>query len=272
MVRLRFTATDTKVRSASLLPLLSIFFTGCANSCFSGFWNPPNGTIGVAISNPPPACKLATPTGAIRIFVQVSGACESCSGSNRVHTVVLNLSGIDFHKSSNAAGESSGWQTLLPEHGSQPTEVEFLSDRMNAVSTVSTDDLPIPAGSYDLVRLRPTREQTRTDDKPLDRNPCGKAGLNCVIMADGHFCPLVFEADTLEFHLTSEATVGGLPFVVPNHDHELLIELKPVLSTPRRFGETTGSFVILPGRAQLEPRHREKDPTTVLFDYKSHGD
>lgn len=261
-MRLRFTDTNTKVRSASLLPLLSIFFTGCANSCFSGFWNPPNGTIGVAISNPPPACKLATPTGAVRIFVQVSGSCELCSGSNRVHTVVLNLSGIDFHKSSNAPGESSGWQTLLPEHGSQPTQVEFLSDRMNAVSTESTDELPIPAGSYDLVRLRLTRDQTRTDDKPLDRNPCGKSGLNCVIMADGHFAPLVFEADTLEFHLTSEATVGGLPFVMPNNDNELLIELKPVLSMPRRFGETTGSFVILPGGGQLEPRHREKGPTT----------
>lgn len=261
MVRLAFIGANTKVCSASLLTLLAILFTGCANSCFSGFWNPPNGAIGVAISNPPPACKLATPNGAIRVLVQIDGSCESCSESNRVQTVVLNLSGMDFHASANVAGESSSWQTVFTQPGKQSTQVQFLSGRMNVLSPESTDGLTIPAGSYDLVRLRVSRDPTGSDDEFLSDNACGGVGPNCVIMADGHFVPLVFEAGTLEFHLTSEAKVGGLPFVMPNSDNELLIELTPVLWMSRPFGEATRSFVILPGKAQMEPRPREGSAT-----------
>ena len=260
-MRLAFTGTGRKDCATRLLSLLSIFFTGCANSCLSGFWNPPNGTIGVVISNPPHSCKLATPKSAIRILVQVGGSCESCSESNRVHSVLLNLSGMDFHASANVAGESSSWQTILPKPGKQPTQVEFLSERMNALSFESTGEFSIPAGSYDLVRLRITRDTTGFDEELLSGNACSEAGPNCVITADGHFVPLVFEADTLEFHLTSEATVGGLPFVMPNSDNELLIELTPVLWTSRPFGEATRSFVILPGKAQMEPRPREGSAT-----------
>jgi hypothetical protein len=237
------------------------FLTGCANSCFFGFWNPPSGTIGTVISNPPPTCKLAAPKGAVRVAVQVSGSCASCSGSNRVHAVVLNLGGIDVHSSANAAGQSSGWQPLLPEPGKDPTQVELLSEKTNAFSTDSTEELAIPAGSYDLVRLRLTRDQTRVDDKPLLGNACGKAEPNCVIMADGQIAHLVFEADTLEFLLTSEATVGGLPIILPDSNNELFIELTPVLSMARPFGEATRSFIIFPGRARIEPRPGGKAPT-----------
>lgn len=80
-------------------------------------------------------------------------------------------------------------------------------------------------------------------------------------MLDGQFARVVFESDVLLFHLTSEATVGGLPFVIPNSDNELLIELKPVLVMARPFGEGARSFVILPGRAQIEPRPREESAT-----------
>lgn len=260
MVRLVFGANTTKACNANLLAFLSIFFTGCANSCVSGFWNPPNGTVGVTVGNPPPTCKLATPKGAIRIAVQVSDSCESCSGANRVHAVVLNLSGIDFRASADAAGESSSWQPLLPEPGRQ---FEFLREKINVISSESmesTEELPIPAGSYDLVRLRLSRDQTRVDDRPLSGNACGETGPNCVIMADGQIAPLLFEPDALAFHLTSEAT-GKLPLVMPNSDYELLIELRTVLSMTRLFGEATRSFVILPGRAQMAPRPPEKAPT-----------
>lgn len=167
MARLAFGVNSTKACAASLLTLLPVFLTGCANSCVSGFWNPPNTTVGVAISNPPPACKLPTPKGTIQIVVQVSDSCESCSASNRVHTVVLNLGGIELHTSADAAGEPSAWQTVLPEPGKQSSQVQSLSGNMNALASESADELPIPAGSYDLVRLRLARNQTRGDDKHL---------------------------------------------------------------------------------------------------------
>ena len=258
MVRLAFGAANTKACSASLLALLCLLFTGCTNSCFFGFWNPPNGTIGTVISNPPPACKLATPKGAIRVVLQVSGSCELCSGSNRVHIVVLGLSGIDVHSNENAGRESSGWQALFPELARQPRQVELLSEKMNTLFLESTEEVSIPAGNYDLVRLRLTREQTRVDDKSLPGNACGDAGSNCVIMADGQFARLVFEADALELHLTSGATVGGLPFVMPYSNNELLIELTPALSIVRPFGEVTPSFSIFPDKAHMEPILRGK--------------
>lgn len=171
-----------------------------------------------------------------------------------MHSVVLNLTGIDVHSRTNAAGESSSWQPLLPEHTEQPTQVEFLSKELNSLSLDSKNELSIPAGSYDLVRLRLKRDQNRIDGVSLSRRACGEVGSNCVIMEDGHFARLVFEADALEFHLTSDASVSGLPYVIPNSDNEMLIELKPVLSMVRSFGEAAPSFVILPGRAQMGPR------------------
>ncbi|HKW33344.1 MAG TPA: DUF4382 domain-containing protein [Candidatus Acidoferrum sp.] len=256
MVRLAFGTTNTKSCSSSLLALLCVLFTGCSNSCFFGFWNPPNGTIGTVLSNPPPACRLATPKGAIRVVIQLNHSCELCSGSNRVHTVVLNLRGIDIHSSANAEGESSGWQELLPELEKRPRQIELLNEKVRAISSESKEELRVSAGSYDLVRLSLGRDQVDeagTDDGLLPGNECGKTGPNCVVMADGQIVPLVLEADTLEFRLVSEATVDGLPFVLPDSNNELLIEMTPVLSMARPFGEPTPSFSFFPGRAHMEP-------------------
>jgi len=262
VVRLAFGTANTKGCSASLLALLSVFFTGCANSCVFGFWNPPNGTTGTVISNPP-SCKLASPKGAIRLVVQLNRSCDLCSGSNRVRVVVLSLSGVEVHSSANAVGESSSWQPLLPEPGKHPIQVKLLSEKLNFLFDDSSEELAIPAGSYDLVRLRLTRDQTGIiDDKPLLGNACGTAELNCVIMADGQIAHLVFEADTLEFRVSSSATDGGLPSILPDSNNELLIELTPVSSMVRPFGEATPSFVILPSRADMEPSPRENASTT----------
>lgn len=262
MMRVASRGANKRVFGApSLLVLLSVFFTGCANSCFLAFSNPPNGVIGVVISSPPAACKLTTPKGAVFIVMQVSRSCEPCSGSNRVRTVVLSLSGIDLHSSAYAADESSSWQALLPELGSQPRRVELLSGELTALSFESSEELPIPAGSYDLVRLSLARDQVLAEDKLFPGNPCGKAEPNCVIMMDGQIAPLVFEEDTLEFRLTSEATVGGLSLVMPDSNNQLLIELTPVLSMARPFGEATRSFSIFPGTAHMESRPRGKAPT-----------
>lgn len=261
MARLASGRAHAKVFSGpAQLALLSVFFTGCANSCFFGFWNPPNGTIGGVISNPPPTCKLATPKGAIGAVMRVNRPCESCSESNRVQTVVLSLSGIDLHSDTNAAGESSSWQPLFPETGKRPRQLHLVSEKMTALSSESSKKLLMPAGSYDLVRLRIAQHLVRSGDEPLLENACGQAGPNCVIMADGHITPLVFEADTLEFPLTSEATVAGLPFVMPGSQNELLIELEPVLSMLPILGEVTQSFVILPGRARMEPLEKATTP------------
>ncbi|HKW62235.1 MAG TPA: DUF4382 domain-containing protein [Candidatus Acidoferrum sp.] len=190
--------------------------------------------------------------------MQVSRLCESCSGSNRVHTVVLSLGGIDVHSSANAVGESSGWQPLFPELGKQPRQVELLSEKMIALSFASSEELSIPAGSYDHVRLRVAQNQVGSDREPLLENRCGQAGLNCVIMADGQVAPLAFEANILEFRLTSQVTDGGSPFVLPDSNNELLIELSPVQSMAQPLGEATRSIVVLPTEAHLEPRPRGK--------------
>jgi len=176
--------------------------------------------------------------------------------------VVLSLSGVEVHSSANAVGESSSWQPLLREPGKHPIQVKLLSEKLNFLFDDPSEELAIPAGSYDLVRLRLTRDQTGIDDKPLLGNACGTAERNCVIMAHGQIAHLVFEADTLEFRLSSRATDGGLPSILPDSNNELLIELTPVSSMVRPFGEATPSFVILPSRADMEPSPRENASTT----------
>ena len=254
VMRLASGATNPKACSASLLALLPLLFGGCANSCVFGFWNPPNGTIGAVTSNPPPACKLPSPKAAIRVEVQIKPSCDLCSGSNRVHAVVLNLSGIDVHSSANAAGESSGWQPLLSEPAKHPRQVELLTERLNPFSSESIEELPIPAGSYDRVRLRFDWSQEAFDNGPLRENKCGNGMPSCVILADGQFAPLTLEANALELRLNPEATTaGGSVFVIPGSHNELLIELTPALSIVPPFGEVTRPFFIYPGRAIMNP-------------------
>jgi hypothetical protein len=239
-------------RGLSLVAVLSALFTGCANTCFVAVWNPPNGTIGVVAGNPPPACALAKAKAAVRLVAHANRLCEFCSESNRVQSVFLSLRGIDIHLSSNAGDELSHWQELLPQLETRPLQIDLLNESANGSPADSlAERVLIPAGTYDLLRFRFAPNQLGADDEVPVSNACGRLGSNCVVMADGQIEPLVFDADTLESRFTPEIMEGGLFFVLPDSDNELLIELTPVMSIGASLGKGVRFFSLLPSTMRV---------------------
>jgi Domain of unknown function (DUF4382) len=235
-----------------LLSLSSVFLTGCANSCIVGVWNPPNSTIGVVAGNPPPACALTKATGALRLVLHSKSSCEFCSASNRVQSAVLSLKGIDVHSSANARDESSAWQELLPQLETQPIQVHLLNEGTNSLGTDTlAERVLIPAGTYDLLRLRFVSNQPGAIGEIPAKNACGRVGRNCVLMADGQIEPLVFAEDKLGSSFASETTADGLLLVLPGTESELLIELTPVASIGASFGKGARVFSLLPDKTSV---------------------
>ena len=237
----------------SLLAFLSVFLTGCANTCFVAVSSPPNGTIGIVASNPPPACTLAKPTGAgaVRVVAHVNRLCEFCSETNRIQSVLLSLRGIDIHLKANAEDESSDWQELRPQFEMQPLQVDLLNESTNGRPAGTIAEGVLIPGTYDLVRFRIAPNQPGGDEFPA-KNACGRVGSNCVVMADGQVEPLVFEADAMESRFAPEATADGLFFVLPGNDNELLIELTPIVSIGASFGQGVRFFSLLPSRTRVQ--------------------
>jgi hypothetical protein len=234
------------------LSFWSVFLTGCANSCIVGVWNPPNGTIGVVAGSPAPACALTKATAALRLVLHSNRSCEFCSASNRVHSAVLSLKGIDVRSSANSRDESSAWQELLPQLDAQPIQIHLLNEGTNSLRTDSlAERVQIPAGTYDLLRLRFASNHPGTIGETPAKNACGRVGPNCVVMADGQVVPLVFAEDILESNFASETTADGLLLVLPGTESELLIELTPVASIGASFGKGARIFSLLPDKTSV---------------------
>jgi hypothetical protein len=234
------------------LSFWSVFLTGCANSCIVGVWNPPNGTIGVVAGSPAPACALTKATGALRLVLHSNRSCEFCSASNRVYSAVLSLKGIDVRSSANARDESSAWQELLPQLETQPIQIHLLNGGTNSLRTDSlAERVLIPAGTYDLLRLRFASNHPGAIGETPAKNACGRVGPNCVVMADGQVVPLVFAEDILESNFASETTADGLLLVLPGTESELLIELTPVASIGASFGKGARIFSLLPDKTSV---------------------
>jgi len=237
----------------SLLALLSVFLTGCTNACFVVVSNPPTGTIGVVAGNPPPACALPKANAAVRLVVHVNRLCEFCSESNRIQSVLLSLRGIDIRSRANAGGDSSEWQELLPQLERQPLQIDLPNESMNGRPADSfAERVPIPAGLYDVVRIRFAPNQPGAADADVpSRNACGGVGPNCLVMADGRIAPLVFEENTFEASFAPDTTADGVLLVLPGSESELLIELTPVSSIGASVGRVAPFFSLLPNRTRV---------------------
>jgi len=230
----------------------SVLFAGCANTCFVAVSNPPNGTIGILAGNPPPACSLTTAKGAVRVITRANRVCEFCSESNRLKSIVLSLKGIDIHWNENRGDDSSGWLELYPQLEKQPLQVDLLNETSNG-SPVDflAERVLIPAGTYDLLRFRLAPNQPGADEEVPAMNACGKAGSNCVVMADGQIVPLLYDAAALESRFASETTADRSLLVMSGSDTELLIDLTPVESIGASFGKGVRFFFLLPSRTTV---------------------
>jgi hypothetical protein len=215
-------------RNASF-PLAALFFAvaliGCHNTCVI-FTSNQGGTLQIKAGDPPPSCTLSTTRAAIQVAVRATPVCTPCAPSNRIAHIFLSLRGIDLHPSVIADLGSPDWQQLAPQFAAQPIQLDLVPGAATAPHLL-TEPTFLPAGQYRQVRLRLVLNQPSPGDPLPEKNACGSAGFNCVVMADGRVEPLTLDAAAPELLITSERVAGGFLLLPPDSSAELTIELEP---------------------------------------------
>lgn len=202
--------------SAFLAALLfAVWVTGCNNTCFTFTSNPPTGTIGIKASDPSPPCRLTKANGAVRLMVQTVPMCSSCSESGRIQHIFVSIRGIEIQLSTTAEDDSPDWQELLPpELVKEPLQIDLVRGTADGSAQVPLGEIvAIPAGIYRQVHLRFVPNQLVTDDRVPEKNACGSAGFNCVVIADGRVQPLQFDGGSPEIRITSDGIAGASLFI-----------------------------------------------------------
>jgi uncharacterized protein DUF4382 len=219
-----------------LVMALAFFLSGCGDTCFVFVSNPPNGTIGIAVTDPGAACGFAKPKGAMQVVARVTPACEACSDSNRVRSVFVTLRGIDLRSRGKSSEQASDWLALLPGLEEKPLSIDLIQSHPGMGGDVRVAErVLVPAGEYDLVRLRLVSDEEVAADPLTQQNPCPNAGRNCVVMQDGRSQPLGLGDSTPVVIIAIEEMNGSL-VVTPESDNELLLEVTPALSAEIRNG------------------------------------
>jgi hypothetical protein len=211
-----------------LVITLAFLLSGCGDTCFVFVSNPPNGTIGIAVTDPGAACGISKPKGAVQVVAQVTPLCEACSDSNRVRSVFVTLRGIDLRRSASSGHQAADWQALLPALEEKPLRIDLTQPSAGTTGIVRVGErVLVPAGSYDLARLRLVSDEPEASDLLAQQYPCATAGRNCIVMGDGRIQPLLLEGSTPELLIPLRETNGSL-VITPGSDNELLIELTPI--------------------------------------------
>ena len=235
------------------VPLFGIALTGCNNTCFSFTSNPPTGTINIKSGDAKPACTLTTANGAVRVLTHTVSTCNSCSTSSRIAHIFVSLCRIEVHPSAIADDDSPDWQELLaPEFAMQPLQVDLISGTADREAGTPLGEMTeVPAGVYRQVRLRFVPNQLATSHQLLEKNACGSAGFNCVVMADGHILPLLLDGDSPELRITSDRITSTFLSIPPDTDTDLVIELKPIWAWFSSSDEGVRLLPALTGKARV---------------------
>src|SRR5467141_1410125 len=173
--------------------LFALWLTACNNTCFTFTSDPPTGTISIKASDPSPNCTLTKANVAVSVEANIDPECTSCSGSSRIQHIFLSIRGIEVHPSTSTEDDSPDWQELLPsELAKQPLQVDLVRSAADRGAREPLGEMvTIPAGIYRQVRVRFVPNQPMTDDRLPEKNACGSAGFNCVVMADGRIQPIL---------------------------------------------------------------------------------
>ena len=91
---------------------------------------------------------------------------------------------------------------------------------------VMVDSSPVPAGTYRQLRLRFLPDSSQYAGKPSSQNPCGEAGHNCVIMADGRVDKLAWPAEEIPDLLITGDAIQGSIIVLPDAKMDLLLSFQ----------------------------------------------
>lgn len=244
----------------ALLPI--VLLAGCSNSCFSGFFAPSNGSIGVVSGNPGSACTLTNTKSTLKVIVRAVRSCESCSESNRSQHVLVTLRGIQLHPKTSSGDGPVEWEEIFPQLENHPLQVDLRNAPENELAAQLGGEVPtVPSGTYDRVRLLFVPNPGGSHNQFPAENACGAPGLNCVFNADGGVQPLVFDGDSLGLRISSETEADGLVFIPPDGGGELFIGLTPVWFLGASPGGSSSFFPTLRGTARFQLKVPAKEST-----------
>jgi len=242
-----------KLAFLALIPLVQSL-AGCHNSCFLAISNPGGGTSGIGLTTSPDGCPTVTPVGTVQAAAHIAAGCEACSSSNQLRKAVVTLKGIELHASAGASLEQPVWQELLPL--SEPRTRQFELSRAGPDGPVAIPlarSAFVPAGAYDLVRLRFASEAGSAGDPAAEENRCGTVGLHCAVMEDGRILPFVLGGEELKIRFSSEDSVHGIFTVLPESQNHLTIELTLLWSQVAPPGEGVRLLPGLSGAVRWQP-------------------
>jgi hypothetical protein len=232
-----------------------VLLAGCNNTCFVFTSNPPTGTINVKVSDPNPACMLATKNGVVHVLAHSVPTCTSCSPSNRIAHIYVSLRGIEVHPNGVADDASPDWQELVPLEQGQPLQVDLVNG--TGLPSPLREDVTIPADAYRQLRLRFVPDQPSSDDPVPEKNACGPTGFNCVVSDDDRIYPLLLDGALPKISITSEKIAGGVLLVLPDSDSNVVIELNAVWSLSSSVEQGMRLGPVLIGSAWVERRTSE---------------
>jgi hypothetical protein len=198
--------------------LAALAAAGCGNSCFVAVSNNGNGTLFIAVANPPPTCSLSMGMGTMHMVLTRTPACATCPAATRLEHVFVTVRSIRLRPSDPDEGSSSEGFELAPQFRSAPRQFDLIGDsREWLVGNVS-----VPAGSYRDVRLEFAPDSDRPAEQ-LSGSGCRAMQADCAIRGDGR-------VESLGFPNPPELVIpfeGDAVAVLPDTRLELRLGLRP---------------------------------------------
>ena len=193
------------------------YVAGCGNSCFVGYSINGNGGVIVKAGDPPPACMLNQAQGKVRVALAKIAKCENCAPVGQLQHMLVALRSIEIHSEGEA--DDAGWVDIAPTDTANPRTLDLVGDPLSDFVVVSAT---VPAGSYDLLRLRfaPDMDAREPEDDP-GTDHCGSGIANCLIMSDGRMEPLRIGANSAEVLTRMKQPL----LVLPNRVSQLRVHL-----------------------------------------------
>jgi hypothetical protein len=236
------------------LSSFGISLAGCGSTCFSFASNQGIGNVNINAGDLKPTCTLTTVKGAVRILAHTVSGCSSCSGPNQVRHILVSLRGIAAHPGAVADSASPDWQELMPHLSSQPLQI----DLMNGAASPPTPQLlgesvTVPAGAYSLLRIRFEPNQPASDRMPPEKNACGRAGFNCIVLDSGQIQPLPLNG-AAELFLGPDRIAASTLLIPPDSDSDLIIDFGVSWALSSSDGQGLRLLPALTARAALDRR------------------
>ncbi len=180
------------------------------------------GTVVVSISDPP---SCMPPNGSItHVFVTVRS--------------------VQAHIDSNADDNSSGWQELAPQLGSQPRQIDLFSAPQTNCVLAQLGSASLPAGSYQQIRLLLVSNNPAAGAATPNGNACAGNGFNCVVLSDNSIHELLLSSqDNMGLKIPAGQIVGGPIQVMAGQSVDLNIDFNACASIVR---EGNGAYRLKP--------------------------